>query len=271
MASVNNNILKDCFNLYGNQSLYSNYSKISNKYYKIYKDNKDKKNSKDLQEKLKDDVIKWLFSHSIETRIKICTVENEFYGKCLYQMFLQTKMDKTMLFKPKPCFFNDDEEDNNNQFSKSITNINNFNTKTEDGFIYPSNNANIKLTRTNKAGKKTEAPKLGYSQSCLKDFNDEEIKHINFGNYFTFQSYRNFGLSQSNNDKNDYNKQAIIDKCTEELSNNIIFFSVHHRYFPDCFTLSPDFLLEKDKFDNCFKNLGSIIFFGSLIQSYNNF
>ena len=270
MVSVNNNLLKDCFNLYGNQSLFNNYSKIANKYYKLYKENKDKKYSTDNQEKLRDDVKKWLFSQSIETRIKICTVENEFYGKSLYQMFLHTKVDKTMLFKPKPCFFNDDE-DNSNQFSKNITNLNNFNnynTKIEDGIIYPSNTANIKLTRTNKLGKKTEAPKLGYSQSPLNFFNDEEIKYINFGNYFQFQSCRNFSLSEPNNNMNNNEKQKMIDICTEDLFNNIIFFSVHHRYFPDCFTLSPEFLLEKEKFENCFYKLGNSKYFCSLIQSH---
>ena len=268
MVSVNNNLLKDCFNLYGNQSLYNNYSKIANKYYKSYKENKDKKYYTN-QEKLREDVKKWLFSQSLETRMKICTVENEFYGKSLYQMLLYTKMDKSMLFKPKLCFFND-EDDNNNQFSKNITNINNFNnfnTKGEDRFIYPSNNTNIKLTKTNKAGKKTEAPKLGYSQSPLNEFKDEEIKHINFGNYFTFQSYRNLSLPEANN-INNYEKQNIIDISTEDLINNIIFFSVHHRYFPDCFTLSPEFLLEKEKFENCFNKLGNSRYFCSLIQSY---
>ena len=93
MVSVNNNLLKDCFNLYGNQSLYNNYSKIANKYYKSYKENKDKKYYTN-QEKLREDVKKWLFSQSLETRMKICTVENEFYGKSLYQMLLYTKMDK---------------------------------------------------------------------------------------------------------------------------------------------------------------------------------
>ena len=267
MVSVNNNLLKDCFNMYESQSLFSNYSKIANKYYKLYKENKDKKNNLDNQEKLRDDVKKWLFSQSLETRMKICTVENEFYGKIIYQMFLHTKMDKTMLFKPKPSFFNDDE-DNNNQFSKNITNINNFNTKEEDGLIFPSNNTNIKLTKTNKVGKKTEAPKLGYSQFSLKDFKDEEIKYLNFGNYFQFQSYRNFSLSEPNNNMKNYEKQKMIDLCTEDLFNNIIFFSVHHRHFPDCFTLSPEFLLEKDKFDNCFNNLGNYKCFCSLIQSY---
>ena len=255
MVSVNTNLIKECFNLYENKSLYNNYSKISQKYYKLYKD---KKSSADNQDKLKEDVKKWLFGQSLENRMKICTVENEFYGKSLYQMLLYVKMDKAMVFKAKSNFFNT-EEDNNNEFTQTN------NAKTED--IYPPNNTNIKVTRTNKSGKKTEAPKLGYSQSSLKEFTDEELKQITFNNYFTFQSYRgNYSLTL-NNDKNNKEQQKIIEICTEELFNNIIFFSVHHRYFPDCFTLSPEFLLEKDKFDNCFKNLGNSNCFSSLIES----
>ena len=42
---------------------------------------------------------------------------------------------------------------------------------------------------------------------------------------------------------------------------------MHHRYFPDCFTLSPEFLLEKSKFENIFNKLGNNKYFCSLIQS----
>ena len=272
MVSVNPDVLKKCFNLYEDQSLYNNYSKIANKYYKLFKENNNKKNSSDFQEKLREEVKKWLFNQSLENRMKICTVENELYGKILYRMILLKKMDRTMLFKPKPYFFPEIEE-NNEQFSKNINNINdyNYNQKAEDGLIYPPNNPNIKITKTNKTGKKTEAPKLGYSQSSLDGFNNEEILMNNFGNFFNFQSYRggNFSLSGSNENSNLHNNenQKMIELCSEEFINNIIFFSVHHRYFPDCFTLSPEFLLEKEKFENSFYILGNKKYFCSLIQS----
>ena len=159
-----------------------------------------------------------------------------------------------MLFKPKPYFFPEIEE-NNQQFTTNLNNINdyNYNQKKEDGIIYPPNNTNVKITRTNKAGKKTEAPKLGYSQSPLEDFKNEEILTNNLGNFFTFQSYReNFSLPGPNEYSNNIENQKMIELCTEEFINNIIFFSVHHRYFPDCFTLSPEILLEKEKFENSF-------------------
>ena len=111
MVSVNSTLIKNCFNLYEDQSLYNNYSKIANKYYKLYKENnKDKKYSSDNQEKLREDVKKWFFSQSLENRMKICTVENEFYGKILYQMISYNKMDKAMLFKPKKDFFSNGDE-----------------------------------------------------------------------------------------------------------------------------------------------------------------
>ena len=254
MTSINPELIKNCFNLYETQSLYSNYSKIANKYYILYKENKDKKYSADNQDKLREDVKKWLFNQTLENRMKICTVENEFYGKILYQMLLYNKMDKTMLFKPKPNFFLD-TEDNNGQFTNNLGIL-------ENEINYPQNNSNIKITKTNKAGKKTDAPKLGYSQSCLKDFKNEEILANNFGNYFTFQSVRE-NISGSNIQEN----RKIIELSIEDFFNNIIFFSVHHRYFPDCFTLSPEFLLEKEKFDNYFKVLGHQKYFCSLIQS----
>ena len=267
MVSINTELIKNCFNLYGTQSLYNNYSKISSKYHILYKENKDKKNSSDYQKNLKEEVKKWLFNQSLENRMKICTVENELYGKILFQMFLYNKMDKTMLFKPKSNFF--DVEDNNEKFTKNIGNINDLNCVSiiEDEIIYPQNNSNVKVTKTTKEGKK-EAPKLGYSQSSLKEFKNAEIFTINFGNFFTFQSERgNFSLPGSNNHSNNLENQKIIEMNIEDFFNNIIFFSVHHRYFPDCFTLSPEFLLEKDKFENCFSVLGNPKYFCSLIQS----
>ena len=271
MVSVNPEVLKKCFNLYEDQSLYNNYSKIANKYYKLYKENNSKKNSSDFQEKLREEVKKWLFNQSLENRMKICTVENELYGKILYRMIDLKKSDKTMLFKPKPYFFPDLEE-NSEQFTSNLNNMNdyNYNHKTEDGIFYPPKNTDIKITKTNKNGKKTEAPKLGYSQSSLEGFNNEEILTNNLGNFFTFQSFRgNYSLPGSNEYSNLYNSenQKMIELCSEEFINNIIFFSVHHRYFPDCFTLSPEFLLEKEKFENSFYTLGNKKYFCSLIQA----
>ena len=42
---------------------------------------------------------------------------------------------------------------------------------------------------------------------------------------------------------------------------------MHHKYYPDCFTLSPEFLLEKSKFENIFNRLGNNKCFCTLIHS----
>ena len=259
MVSVNNNLLQKCFQLYDDASLYQNYSKIAFKYNKFFDKSKEKKSSQENQEKLKEDVKKWLFSQSLESRMKICTVENEFFGKILYQMIFQTKLDKTILFKPKIDFFQ--EEDNNGQFSKNISEINNLNKKENE----------IKITKTNKEGKKIEAPKLGYSQIPLNDFKDEEILLNNFGNYFSFFSARHGHYSLANSDnkniKNNYEKIKTTENAIDDFLKNIIFFSVHHKYYPDCFTFSPEFLLEKEKFENYFSMLGNKSYFSFLIKS----
>ena len=238
----------------------------------FFQNNKDKKYYPDSQEKLREDVKKWLFNQSLENRMKICTVENEFFGKILYQMIAYKAIDKSMLFRPKKIFFSNTEDNNENeQFSKNVINTNdyNYNEKIDDRMVYPTSNTNIKITKTNKSGKKTEAPILGFSQANLEGFKDEEILANNFGNCFQFQSYRkNFSFHESNNYQNDYyQRQKMLEICSEDLLNNIIFFSVHHRYFPDCFTLSPEFLLEKEKFENCFSNLGNTKYFCNFIQS----
>ena len=267
MVSVSNILLKKCFELYDDSSIYSNYSKIAFKYHKYYKENKDKKLSQE-PDKLKEDVKKWFFAQSLESRMKICTVENEFLGKMLYQMIFQYKLDKTINFKLKPLFYMD-EENNNEQFNKNISDINNFDNGNEINFPKSNNNTKIKITKKNKDGKKIEAPKLGYSQMPLNNFSDIEILENNFGNFFSFFSFRqngNYTLASGNN-KNNLEKIKNLEIATEDLLKNIIFFSVHHKYYPDCFTLSPELLLEKEKFENYFLMLGNKNYFSSLIQS----
>jgi hypothetical protein len=74
MVSVNNIILKKCFDLYDDSSIYSNYTKIAFKYHKYYKENKEKKFYQE-PDKLKEDVKKWLF-------FSILRIKNEnMYGR----------------------------------------------------------------------------------------------------------------------------------------------------------------------------------------------
>ena len=222
MVSVNNTVLKQCFKLYDDYStLYSNYSKIAYKYYKYYKENKDKKSSQESQDKLKEDVKKWLFSQSLESRLKICTVENEFFGKILYQMIFHYKLDKTIVFKPKKNFYISDED--NDEFSKDVKE-NNFNQDENEINFPKNNNTNIKITKTNKDGKKTEAPKLGYSQASLEKFSKEEILLNNFGNFFTFFSFRGSYSLAIGNAKYNLENKRLEENAREDFLKSIIFF-----------------------------------------------
>ena len=270
MVSVSNMLLQKCFDLYDISSLYSNYSNIAYKYYKSYKEIKTKKIFQENSDKLKEDVKKWFFSQSLESRLKICTVENEFFGKILYQMIFHYILDRTINFKPKDCFFSGEGENSNEQFSKNISCINNLNNLNN---FNKSEETKIKITKTNKNGKRTEAPKLGYSQSSsINSFNNDEILQNNFGNFFTFFSSRgNYTLASSNNMYSKINSDRVkmIENATDDFLKNIYFFSVYHKYFPDCFTLSPELLLEKEKFENYFSMLGNKNYFSCLIQSHS--
>jgi len=158
MVSVNNIILKKCFDLYDDSSIYSNYTKIAFKYHKYYKENKEKKFYQE-PDKLKEDVKKWLFSQSLESRMKICTVENEFLGKILYQMYFHYKLDKTIVFKTKLYFYKEDEN-TDEQFTKNITSENKI-INNEKEINFPKiNNNNIKVTKLNKDGKKNGSAKI---------------------------------------------------------------------------------------------------------------
>ena len=165
-----------------------------------------------------------------------------------------------MVFKLKPHFVELDNDNNNeDQF-----NMNNYN---EDDLNLKNNiNNNVKLTKTNKNGKKVEAPIMGFNQMSLDDFTKEEIFTNNYGNFLTFFSLRSDYTLAKDPEK------IILEKSTEDFFKNKLYFSVHHRSFPDCFTLSPEILLEKDKLENYFANLGNQKYFCNLIQShiYNN-
>ena len=230
MVSVSNILLQKCFELYNISSLYSNYSNIAYKYYKSYKEIKTKKIYQENSDKLKEDVKKWFFSQSLESRLKICTVENEFFGKILYQMIFHYILDKTINFKPKESFFSDEEENTYGQFSKNISSLNNLNN------INKNEETKIKITKTNKNGKRTEAPKLGYSQSSsINSFNTDEILQNNFGNFFTFFSSRgNYTLASSNNmySKINSDKIKMVENATDDFLKNIIFFQYIINIFP---------------------------------------
>ena len=106
MVSISNSILinpfliKEMFNTYTDSSSFANYENISHDYNKLYNKifTKFEKYSK---EEVRKKVNHWFFNQSLENRIKLCTVENEFVCQMIYKMYLLTEYDKTLKFSMK--------------------------------------------------------------------------------------------------------------------------------------------------------------------------
>ena len=111
--SINPNLIKKILDSYSDSSAYSNYQQISHDYYKLYFKVFKKYNNM-TQDKLRLEVKKWFFNQSLESRIKLCTVENEFFSQIIYKMYLYSKSDKTMKFYIKPEFTDKSEFYNQN-------------------------------------------------------------------------------------------------------------------------------------------------------------
>jgi hypothetical protein len=207
---INPFLIKKILNSYTDSSAFTNYQKISRDYYKLY--NKIlKKYNNSPKDKLKNEVKHWLFSQSLENRIKICTVENEFLCQIIYQMYLYTQSNKSTKF-----------------FMKSeLTDVKELNQRI-----------------------------------IIK--NDNENKNYDFETYISQEKDLYCYYEEENDDiKNNYlNSELFI--------NEVYFYSVHHKPFPDCFCLSPNFLLQEDKFYKTFNELGNKNFCCSLIQPYYN-
>ena len=260
-SSLNINLLKQYYTtVCEDQSLFKNFIEISKKYNKLLKKYKDK-NSSIINncERLREEIKKWLFNQPLENRIKICTVENEFYCKIIYQMYQNTnKKDKHIKFQPSVNFIYDE-----NDTTESFTKIDNTN-----------NNNNIKITKTNKKGQKIEANKIGLTEnndiiSAMKLNNNSMKDEFPFNKYFRFQTDTDYNILDFEDNNNNINN-IITDSDRENFINDIIIFSIHHKNYPDSFTLSPNFLLDKTKFENCFVRLGNKKYFTSLIDSKIN-
>ena len=222
--SINPNLIKKILDSYSDSSAYSNYQQISHDYYKLYFKVFKKYNNM-TQDKLRLEVKKWFFNQSLESRIKLCTVENEFFSQIIYKMYLYSKSDKTMKFYIKPEF-------------------------TDKSEFYNQNN-------------------------ILDDYNENnEDVDFEFENFFNCKSEKTFSLSNNynllsgdiytNEEEDDQKYNSSID----EFINEIIFYSVHHKPHPDCFCLSPYFLLKEERFDTTFNFLGNINYFSELIQPF---
>ena len=177
------------------------------------------------KDKLREEVKNWFFKQTLENRIKICTVENEFFSQIIYQMFLLTKNDNTVKFYPK----------------------------TELLDIYEIKK-NIILNNLNDINDSLEFKFETYFESKF------EKSFCNNYNLFSGEIYNN---EEEYNDKN-------FNSRIDEFINEIIFYSVHHKPYPDCFCLSPSFLLKEERFDTTFNYFGNINYFHELIQPFND-
>ena len=97
---INPFLIKEIFNTYTDLSSFSNYQNISRDYNKLYQ-KVYKKFENNSSKELRNKVNHWFFSQSLESRIKLCTVENEFLCQIIYRMYDCIEEDKTTTFSMK--------------------------------------------------------------------------------------------------------------------------------------------------------------------------
>ena len=233
-------ILKNCFNKYDEPKSFTYYQNNAKKYYKYYYTLINQKNNNINIDNLRKDIKKWLFNLSLEDRLKICTVENEFICKCFYQMYLTIEKDSTMEFRAKHNFYTNTEIMFQIQKNKNFNEENNTKEKNENNnnnINLDSNNKGVKLIKISKNKKKESTVIFPNDNNNFTD-DDKELIDFNFSKYFQFKSSKISGK-----------------KFNISIFNDIKFFSVHHSHFPDCMTLSPNILIKEEFFDNFFNNL----------------
>ena len=279
-------LLKESFANYDNKNCFANYESKAKEYQKKYKKIKDNQkhpnvnqseiplsqlvndDSTPCREKLKDEIKKWFFSLPIESRIKVATVECEWVCNMLYQMYLYTTQDTSMIFKPKERFIPRSRQRDGDGCSNDVPTIRATNTLIENGcknsftfnanltlppneIIYPPNKPGVNSIKLSKKSKnQTVTQTVVYSQDN------------NSGSYFIKDSLSEFFDFKSNKT---YGRDTL-SRSQDHILDDIKFFSVHHRYHPDCMTLKPTFLLNETTFDNYFKMSGNKNYFQYLIE-----
>ena len=222
---INPFLIKQTFTKYTDSSSFSNYQKIARSYYNTYYKLKKKLDS--IQgEQLSKKVKAWFFNLSLESRIKICTVENELFCHIIYQMYLRTNIDKSIEFMPR----------------ESLTEVCEVN-----------------------------------SQNIYENFMDDIAPmEFNLDNFFNSKSdvyttYLNgYNLMENSIYEGDEREKNYNSNIIHFITNDIKFYSVHHKPFPDCFCFSPYFLLNKEKFDTTFTFFGNTCYFRNLIKPFYN-
>lgn len=279
-------LLKESFANYDNKNCFANYESKAKEYQKKYKKIKNSQKHHNInqseislsqlvnddsiacREKLKDEIKKWFFSLPIESRIKVATVECEWVCNMLYQMYLYTTQDTSMVFKAKDRFIPKSRQRDDDGCSNDTPTVRATNTIIENGYnnsftfnanltlppneiIYPPNKPGVNSIKLSKKSKnQTVTQTVVYSQDN------------NTSSYFIKDSLSEFFDFKSNKT---YSRDTLT-RSQDLILDDIKFFSVHHRYHPDCMTLKPTFLLNETTFDNYFKMSGNKNYFQYLIE-----
>ena len=105
------------------------YSKLISRYEKAFKEYRNN-NNKDSNFKKK--VISWLFNHSIEDRMILCSVENKKYTNTIHEAYIYTKHSKNVKFFIEGEDLNDGEEKYKLEMTTMDNNDDNFWTVQND-------------------------------------------------------------------------------------------------------------------------------------------
>ena len=105
----------------------------------------------------------------------------------------------------------------------------------------------------------------------LNGFNENTEFDFEFTKYFNCCSSSGIGAEYNllkgtiyGEEENDKHYNSNID----EILSQIKFYSVHHKPYPDCFCLSPYFLLKEETFKSTFYYMGNTNYFTSFIEPY---
>ena len=224
---INPFLLKESFSKYTDSATFTNYQKIARDYFKLYS-KLIKKINNISGEQLRTKVKTWFFNLSLENRIKICTVENELFCNFIYQMFLRTKIDKSIEFYPKSELTEIGDLNSNNIYKNFIEETSSFEYNLDSYF----------MTKSDK-----------------------------YSSYFELNNYSLLKDGIYGKDEKDKDYSINLNGF---ITNDIKFFSVHHKPYPDCFCLSPCFLLNKERFDTTFVFFGNTDYFKNLIKPFYN-
>ena len=224
---INPFLLKESFSKYTDSAAFTNYQKIARDYFKLYS-KLIKKINNISGEQLRTKVKTWFFNLSLENRIKICTVENELFCNFIYQMFLRTKIDKSIEFYPKSELTEIGDLNSNNIYKNFIEETSSFEYNLDSYF----------MTKSDK-----------------------------YSSYFELNNYSLLKDGIYGKDEKDKDYSINLNGF---ITNDIKFFSVHHKPYPDCFCLSPCFLLNKERFDTTFVFFGNTDYFKNLIKPFYN-